>query len=605
MKIFGLSLGRRTGNGGARAADANNIPAATAAPDDAVISTVAPPDGEAIVVGASGSTGATVRAGDDGSISIEDHGSLRRIEVTGEVVTAPGGRIEITEAMREIVLATSTGQVFVSRSHQYQPRVLTAIARIEMIQGPATQTNVVDMATIRQIYDLDHRRVRRIDTRSRNSSEMQLELVRRVAQAAKINASDIHIIVNQSHALVRFRVDGVMRDIDELQPQHGLDLLAAAFAMADASDATYQPLAYQAARISSLKTDLPAGVQSLRMQFNPLANEGRYLILRLLYSGAGKATSLEDLGYNAQQTRQLATMSARPVGINMISGPTGSGKSTTLKALLERVIEARGGEVNTLTIEDPPEYVIRNAQQMPVTNAKTQEERAEAFTKAISAGLRSDPDIMMIGEIRDKASADLAVEGALSGHPIYASIHANTAMDILTRLRDMGIEEFKVFDPTVFSGLVGQRLLRQLCPHCRRPLEEGIADGTVDPIFADRVEAMREVTPEHALADARLSIAGPGCEHCDGGYKSRAVLAEIILPDDDFMDLMRRGSKRDARAYWFEKLGGIDLLGAGWIRCLSGVISPVDLEHSAALLAPLPAHKSALAHWLGPDERNG
>merc|ERR1711974_266138 len=135
---------------------------------------------------------------------------------------------------------------------------------------------------------------------------------------------------------------------------------------------------------------------------------------------------------------------------------------------------------------------------MPVTNAKTQEERAAAFTQAISAGLRSDPEILMIGEVRDKASANLAVEGALTGHPVYASLHANTAMDILSRLRDMGVEDFKVFDSIVFSGLIGQRLLRQVCPHCRKPIEEGIAMGDVDDLVAERIERMLEHTPEHA-----------------------------------------------------------------------------------------------------------
>ena len=268
---------------------------------------------------------------------------------------------------------------------------------------------------------------------------------------------------------------------------------------------------------------LPAGVQSLRLQFNPLANDGRYLIMRILYSGDGKMIDLSDLGYSDEQVRQIAIMSARPVGINIVSGPTGSGKSTTLKAVLEQVIRKRNGEVNTITIEDPPEYVIADAQQMPVTNAKTQDQRSEAFTQAISAGLRSDPDIMMIGEIRDLASAALAVEGALSGHPIYASLHANTAMDILTRLRDMGIEDFKVFDPTVFSGLVGQRLVRQLCPCCKVPLETAVELGDIDPLVQERIQAMVGITPDHAMEDRTIYTAGLGCEECTGGYNGRPL----------------------------------------------------------------------------------
>jgi type II secretory ATPase GspE/PulE/Tfp pilus assembly ATPase PilB-like protein len=545
---------------------------------------------------------ARVSTASDNEIVIEDQSSRQTIHLIGDILTAKGGSVDIDEDIRALLVATSTGQFLVSKSHLRAPRVLSAMAKIEMLRGPAKQTIPVAMATIRQIHEIAGRRVRRIDNRSHDNSRMQDDLIKIVDRAARQNASDIHVIVNSDRANLRFRVDGVMRDIEEMVPQYASDLLSAAFALADASDATYQPGAFQGARISTLKTDLPAGVQSLRMQWNPLANDGRYLIMRILYSGAGKATSIEALGYNSMQIKQLMTMTARPVGINVISGPTGSGKSTTLKALLERMIAARDGDINTITIEDPPEYVIGDAQQMPVTNASTQADRAEAFTKAISAGLRSDPDVMMIGEIRDRASADLAIEGALSGHPIYASLHANTAMDILTRLRDMGIEDFKVYDPTVFSGLVGQRLVRQLCTSCRVPLESVRDAGDLDPLFLDRYDHMCSITPQDVMKERHVYVAGAGCEHCSGGYKGRAVLAEVILPDDDFMDLMKENRKREARSWWFEKLGGIDLLGAAWIRALDGAISPIDIERTVALMSPLDAHKYALEQWLGPDK---
>lgn len=549
---------------------------------------------------AKGAGGANVSAEADGSIRVEDLGSHRTIHVQGDILTIEGGPIEITPEMRTLLVATSGGQILFSRSHHHNPRVLSQISRIEAVgakQNLKFERMPIDMSTIREIYEIFRRRTHKVDLRQKDQSRMHRDLIELVADAAKRNGSDIHIIVNQDKARVRFRLDGVMRDIKELPPAYAYELLAAAFTMADASDATYQPLAYQGARISSIRTELPAGVQSLRLQFNPLANEGRYLIIRLLYAGGSNTKTLETLGYNPKQIHHLATMCARPVGINIISGPTGSGKSTTLKALLERVIKTRSGEVNTLTIEDPPEYVIADAQQMPVTNAKTQEERAEAFTKAIAAGLRSDPDIMMIGEIRDKASADLAVEGALSGHPIYASLHANTAMDILSRLRDMGIEDYKVFDPTVFSGLVGQRLIRRLCPHCRVPHHVAHATGDIDPLAYGRIADMFAVTPEsHRHLD--VFVAGPGCPHCSNGYLGRAVLAEVIIPDDDFMGYMRANQKREARSYWFERQKGLDMLGAGWIRALRGEASPIDIENTAALLAPLPAHAEAFADWI-------
>lgn len=542
------------------------------------------------------------RGREDGfSITVYDPGSRSDIVINGDIITTKGGTCEIRESLQDLLIASETGQIYFSRSHQTSPHVLSEIQRIEATNGPATQKAAVDMSTLSEMYRRNALRNRSGSkvTNSRNEqSRMQRDLMSIVAKAAARNASDIHIIVNSDRAVVRFRVDGVMTHVNEMQPQYALELLSSAFVMADASDTAYQKRAYQGARISSLTSELPSGVQSLRLQFNPLANDGRYLIMRILYAGDGKTIDLKGLGYSDEQVRQIATMSARPVGINIVSGPTGSGKSTTLKAVLEQVIRKRNGEINTITIEDPPEYVIADAQQMPVTNVKTQEQRSEAFTQAISAGLRSDPDVMMIGEIRDLASASLAIEGALSGHPIYASLHANSAMDILTRLRDMGIEDFKVFDPTVFSGLVGQRLVRQICPHCRVALDDAIALGDVDPLVQERINAMIEITPETAMKDRKIYAAGLGCEHCSGGYNGRAVVAEVILPDDHFMELMQTNRKTEARTYWFEKMNGLDLLGSAWIRVLQGKISPLDVENSVALLAPMAAHRAALAYWI-------
>lgn len=546
-------------------------------------------------------TGESVRSDDTGtSITVYDPGSKKNVTINGDIITGKGDPCEIRREARELVIASTEGEIFFSRSHQTKPLVLSEIQRVEDINGEASTKQPIDMSSLAEMYRRAQQRSNKnlAHNRANEQSRMQRDLMSIVAKAAAREASDIHIIVNNNRALVRFRVDGVMTDINEMQPQYAFELLSSAFVLADASDTAYQKRSYQGARISSLTSELPQGVQSLRLQFNPLANEGRYLIMRLLYSGTEKQIELTDLGYNEEQIRQISVMTARPVGINVVSGPTGSGKSTTLKAALEQVIRKRHGEVNTITIEDPPEYIIQDAQQMPVTNAKTQEQRGEAFTQAIASGLRSDPDIMMIGEIRDKASADLAVEGALSGHPIYASLHANTAMDILSRLRDMGIEDFKIFDPTVFSGLIGQRLVRKICPHCRIEFEDAHQKGRIDPLLHERVTKMLEATPEHIRQAYPLYAAGDGCHECTDGHNGRDVVAEIVLPDDTFMDLMQANRKSDARRHWFDNMQGIDLLGSAWIRAIEGRISPVDIENSVALIAPHEAHTAALAYWL-------
>lgn len=533
-------------------------------------------------------------------ITVFDAGSQQEHVLKGIVITDTGGESEIPTDLRQYLIATSAGQIFQATSGAFTPRVQTEVLRIRRKLEVRTEIIDVDLSTIAEFYrQLNARnRARSNDTRkSYDNSRMQRDLIAIVANAKSMGASDIHIIVNRDRARVRFRVDGVMTDINEIQPQYAFELLSATFAMADASDPSYQPRSPQGARISQVQTDLPRGVQAVRLQFNPLANDGRELIMRLLDSGEGNKVNLEKLGYRPKHLELISTMISRPVGINIISGPTGSGKSTTLKAVLERIIAERRGEANIITIEDPPEYVIEDAQQMPVTNAKTQEERNAAFTAAINAGLRSDPDIMMIGEIRDRPAANLAVEGALSGHPIYASLHANSAPDILTRLRNMGIEDYKAFDPSVFSGLIAQRLVRRICRHCKRPITDPEVEKTIDPLRLKRIDAMLNASPEHLRDRSRIHVAGEGCSHCKEGYSGRAVIAEILLPDEKFMQLLRDGNKVQARGYWFETLGGNDLLGEAWIHALEGSVSPVDIENTVALIAPLPEHEIALKNW--------
>jgi type II secretory ATPase GspE/PulE/Tfp pilus assembly ATPase PilB-like protein len=551
---------------------------------------------------AKGGTGTALTATHDVAlqkIDVVDPASQITHSVIGFTLTNIGGDMELPSEVRQHIVATSGGQIFYSKTERDNPKIMSKVSELQLQIGDSAKTIPVDASTVTEIYRVaSPKEIQNVQKKSTDVSRMQREVLSLVANAARQNASDIHITVNQNKAVVQMRIDGVLREIADLQPAQAFEMLSATFAMADESDASYQMKSYQGARISSLNTSLPEGVQSLRLQFNPIANDGRYLIMRLLYSGTGKATQLEDLGYKERQIDQIKTMTARPVGINIVSGPTGSGKSTTLKAVLEGMIEKRGGEINLLTIEDPPEYVIKGARQMPVTNAKSKEERSEAFTAAISAGLRSDPNVMMIGEIRDLASADLAVEGALSGHPIYASLHANTAMDILSRLRDMGIEDFKVFDSTVFSGLVGQRLVRKLCPHCKVTYQSALEAGRIDPLFDKRIQKMMAVTPAHLARQPLYVASESGCSQCNNrGYKGRAVAAEIVLPDDHFMELMRTNKKREARAYWFETLDGLDLLGYAWLLATEGVISPMDIENEVALIDPIPEHQKALETW--------
>ncbi|EFA7536169.1 DNA-binding protein, partial [Escherichia coli] len=235
----------------------------------------------------------------------------------------------------------------------------------------------------------------------------------------------------------------------------------------------YKVNAYQAARIVSSRSRLsiPDKVQSIRLQYNPLGNGGRYFIARFLYVEKRDISEhtyieLQGLGFHPLQINAFTRLRRLSIGVNIISGPTGSGKSTTLKNMLELLYEEKKKKVNIISIEDPPEYEIEGTAQLPVTNVETEEERGAEYRKAIIAALRSDPDIIMPGEARDAEVISLVFTAAMTGHQVWTSLHANSALAIFDRLKDQGVDDFKLTDPDLLTGLIAQRLVKKLCPDC-------------------------------------------------------------------------------------------------------------------------------------------
>ena len=246
-----------------------------------------------------------------------------------------------------------------------------------------------------------------------------------------------------------------------------------------------------------------------------------------------------------------------------------------------RLLQEHRSEINVLTVEDPPEYPIPGARQMPVTNATTEEEKDDAFNKALSAALRSDPDVIMVGEIRTLAAASLVFRGALSGHSVWTTLHANSAPAIITRLRDMGIQSYMLEDPEIMKGLISQRLFRKICPYCRRPVKE----RQDDPSFQRLKIALGDFGIENTY------VRGPGCKFCNNkGVIGRMSVPEIILPDGHFLRLMLNGETKDAIDYWVSELNGRPLREAAIERMLKGYIDLDEVERWCGLLDQRPTY---------------
>ncbi len=490
-------------------------------------------------------------------------------------ITAEGGILDRGDQLRQIAALFLDGRLLVSKSHINNPLVLTLIEEAKVNDLPELKIEPVDISRVQVCYE------RATEFRSRSGQDearMRREVLSLVGEMAKRRASDIHVVVNEASCTVRARIDGLMTHIAEWPPEFGHNFCAAAFTMADAADVNYQPYEYQGARVSNRKDlQLPEGIISLRLQFNPTTFGGRAMIIRLLYSAdEQKSADIVSLGFTPEQLEDFETLRAKPFGINIVAGPTGHGKSTTLQRNIISILQEHHYNIAIYTVEDPPEYPIPGAVQMPVVNASSAQARTEEFTKAISASLRSNPDRLMIGEVRDAASAQLAFEAAMTGHQVWTTLHSNDAMTIPFRLRDLKVENYKLCDPTLLTGLISQRLVRVICPNCSLTTKESdLSYGLLARLESAEIpiEKIRRRNPK-------------GCEQCGfgSGYSGRTVVAEIIMPDATFMEYVTDNRKNEAEKHWLTQLGGRSMIEHTVDRILAGEVDPGDAERVVGLI---------------------
>lgn len=328
-----------------------------------------------------------------------------------------------------------------------------------------------------------------------------------LSQAVKENASDIHIEAFETRMQVRMRVDGVLKEV--LEPPRKLAPLIISRIKVMARLDIAEKRVPQDGRIS-LK--LAGRAVDIRVSTLPSGNSER-IVLRLLDKQAGRL-NLNQLGLDPTIHERLNTLIHKPHGIILVTGPTGSGKTTTLYAALAELNDARR---NIMTVEDPIEYFIDGLGQTQV-NTKV----GMTFARGLRAILRQDPDVVMIGEIRDLETGQIAVQASLTGHLVFSTLHTNTAIGAVTRLQDMGVESYLLSSSLL--GVLAQRLVRTLCNHCKQPAEATVAECEVLG-----VSQQEPVTIYHAA----------GCSHCGhSGYSGRSGVHELIEVDDTLRQMI-------------------------------------------------------------------
>jgi len=494
-----------------------------------------------------------------------------------KVLTAKGGEITISDDLRAIVALLDDGRLMVSKSHVFNPHVRGFMGRLTHLKREYT-VHQCDLAVIAGFYENS--------VTSESHSNMQVTAMQLFDRAVEARASDIHIRVSsRTRTQILFRIHNDLTYIEEHTFDFGDQLCTTIFqAMADVSDATFEKMSRQDARISE-KGKIPANLDGIRIATSPQV-DGYIVVLRLLYNDAAKDLDLGRLGFDAVQSAAVENLKKKPTGVVLIGGPTGSGKSTTLQRILSSIIAACHGRKHVITVEDPPEYPIVGAVQTPVTNMESEEDRSREYQKAIKAAMRLDPDIIMLSEIRDNPTGRLAIQAAMTGHQVWTTVHANNALAIIDRLVDLGVSQPLITDPTIVAGLVCQRLVKQLCPHCRRPL-------------ADHLHEFEQRTQDRfmrVLNVGTVFVRGEGCAHCkNSGTLGRTVVAEVIVTDDRLMSYLRANDRMAAQEYITKELGVISMLEHAIQKINEGLVDPLQAEEVVGPLAEITTEPERLA----------
>lgn len=416
----------------------------------------------------------------------------------------------------------------------------------------------------------------RFDGKEDGENQTVRYIVDLLKKAKEQKVSDIHITYAGPYTTIEFRQMGQLQPYQPLTGTEGFELISALFqSRISQTQSTFSTYERHDGRIADRKY-LPEGVFAVRLHSEPIqtplsAEPGVFVAIRLLFDATGARGTLEErtasLGFTPAQQRLLKSFTERS-GLTIIAGATGHGKSTLLKNVMEAMAEHQPTK-NYMTQEDPPEYVIRGAKQVCVVTSSSEKARKEELVDSIAGLVRSDPDVIMIGEIRYREMAEAAINAALTGHGVWTTLHASSAFGILIRLREMGVPLEDMCADGVLTGLVYQRLLPILCPHCRKPLlahQEAISDRLWDRL--GRIYREDELKGIYVREKS-------GCPECRGvGLVGLQVAAEIVPINRTILDFLKEKRMREAQEYWLKRLDGMTHIEYARRRVAAGEVDP-------------------------------
>lgn len=523
----------------------------------------------------------------------------------GKLISATGDELELTEKLRKEILIWELDPpqtevqsdkkfawIFSLKGSFHQNNFLQAIKKAKDAGYTIVKQGIVEPNTLNSIYD---RRLTADNQKATSDDSIVVGLFEVILQRALADSvSDIHIEVRPTNTIIRMRKNGEMMEYNannRLSYNEGFNLCSVLYnVLATTKSVSFDARDCQQAAINynTMDQDL-----KLRYQSVPAYPDGFDVILRVLPVGRSEDfVPLQKLGYTEQQVQELVNISSRPVGSLIIAGITGSGKSTTLKNLLMYINAHAGYKIKIYSIEDPPEYNIARITQIPVVIPKDFDPSTgtSPFEKPIKACMRGDPDIIMIGEVRDKITGDLTKKAVQSGHQVLTTVHATSALGIIERFLDFGLSRSVLGAPDFLTGLLYQKLVPILCTNCSIDLKElvGSEDSTVEDLaLYDRISG----TVGSNINKATLKLRHhEGCPECNyQGITGRSVCAEVIMIDLNMIEKIASGDTIGLIKYWrglsdlnpFSlNMRGKTCMEHGFQKVLDGLVCPYDLEAS-------------------------
>lgn len=361
-----------------------------------------------------------------------------------------------------------------------------------------------------------------------------------IASAVEKRASDIHIEPFEKEFRIRFRIDGVLNNQDPPPREMKAAMISRVKLMAKLNIAERRLPQDGRIKIKTLGREVDLRVSTLPTLY------GESVVMRLLDRSAGDFYDLERLGFDPHMLARMAHYTSLPHGIFLVTGPTGSGKSTTLYSALKRINQT---DKKIITIEDPVEYQMDGINQIHVNP-----QIGLTFAAGLRHIVRQDPDVIMVGEIRDRETADIAIRSALTGHFVFSTLHTNDAPSAITRLTDMGVENYLLTSSLV--AVLAQRLVRVICKECRQP-------------------AGRVMNPEGEMVD---SYSGAGCEQCfHTGYRGRVGIFELMELNEEIRAIIMRNEDATKITAAARRNGMRNLREDGWEKIRRGVTTPEEV----------------------------